>query len=253
LADVSGERVFYVHIGLHYGCPWRPTFSLLVEQEGGGGVLGADYALLKDCQSWMTAVRLAEAMNQSDTWLCHRYHVEDSCRPIARMEPGAVSVRKVSTEAIQVWPRVVVPRRGARPAGGGGGGEDGDDGSGRSGTSEASDGSELSPAASAGSADAAPPLPAPASPDAAAVDDEDDEESIVLEDDLEAVNEEARVDSVFETLLDDCNALATSSAAEDVPPTAAADETTAPAAAASSSSSGRWTQAQAVCIFVFVS
>ena len=126
--------MFYLHVGLHYGAPFRPTLSLLMEQvadvadAGGGG-----YVLLQDCQTWMTAVRLADSLKQSDTWLCQVYHLEESPRPIARMLPGTVSALKVSTAAVQIWPKVLALRPGPRrvirrrPAPGPGGPGDGSD------------------------------------------------------------------------------------------------------------------------------
>ena len=199
--------MFYLHVGLHYGAPFRPTLSLLMEQvadvadAGGGG-----YVLLQDCQTWMTAVRLADSLKQSDTWLCQVYHLEESPRPIARMLPGTVSALKVSTAAVQIWPKVLALRPGPRrvirrrPAPGPGGPGDGSDDEPES---DSDGGSSAEDEDDEGPDDSPPDLPPPAEEPGDVAADEALSSDPELEDDVAGENEQAIREIAFADLLDE--------------------------------------------------
>ena len=218
--------MFYLHVGLHYGAPFRPTFSVLVEVDSAvADARGRDYVLLKDCCTWLTAVRLADSLKQSDTWCCQLYRLEDTPRVIAKMDAGVVSALKDSSEAVQIWPRAYMPR------GGGGGGRGGrrrrpapalDDGDDGSGGDESDDGWGSDPG------DAPEPPPADDPPPPAEIDSDPE-----LQDDIDADNAQADRDVGYMELLDATMALFENDAiaAAEAP---TADPEGAPAGASSS-------------------
>ena len=62
-------------------------------------------------------------LHQGCTWLVQVYELESSMRPIAKMLPGVVSIRRGEQEPHQLWPPVPKFRHrfGGRRGGGGGG------------------------------------------------------------------------------------------------------------------------------------
>ena len=232
-----------MHVGLHYGSPFRPTFALLVEQVPDGGIACGDYALLEDRHMWMTAVRAADNLNQSDTWRCQVYHLEEGMRPIAKLLAGVVSVRKVGKESVQIWPRVVRPggpgRRRPRTPPSGGGSDDEDDW----GPDEEEEGIGSNDELPGDAPD--PPPPADAPGDAADADLSEPE----LEDDADAASRQVAADAAYAALLDETMALF-----EDEEPGAAATaepQGDQPAAGSSSGSTGclSRTDTHTHCIF----
>ena len=103
---LKDEDVFYLHIGLQYGSPFRPTFLLMLPEgpsdpEGG---LHPEYALLREAGSYLSAVRLASMLHQGYTWLVQVYELESTMRPVAKMLPAVVSARRGEQEVHQLWP-----------------------------------------------------------------------------------------------------------------------------------------------------
>ena len=184
--DLSEKDELFLHIGLQYGSPFRPTFAILDPCDPTDPLddPSPGYRLLRDTGTWVTATKAANMLHQSHTWHSQPYIVEDSLRPVSKMVPGVVSVQKMSLASVQIWPREPsAPRR--RPR---------------------------TPSSDHGSARA---LEDGALPDDGGDDDMDDSaseegavegvasdaESVELEDDLVAVNADAEMDRMWGDLL----------------------------------------------------
>ena len=113
---LSDKDVLYLHIGLQYGSPFRPTFTALENEDVPlpDEPLSPDYLLLKEVGVYMTAFRAADLLHQGHKWTALMYRLEDNMRPIGTMVPGVVSMRKTDAEEVRVWPPLRAPRRHVR-------------------------------------------------------------------------------------------------------------------------------------------
>ena len=222
---LADAEVCYLHVGLQYGSPFRPTFSILKEKGGEGDTdRGDGYKLLEDCHLWMTAIRVANALKQSDVWMAQIYRLEDTIRPIPRMVPGVVSIRKADTAAVQIWPPA------ARAPRGGWGDDDDDEDDGHDGRPAVEDLPEGS------DQEGGPHPPAPSDGPGAA---DDDAESVVLEDDPDAAREQQAREELVQQLLDDAAVVLESDDPGKEPPaaTVAAEQ---PSASSGGAAAGRF-------------
>ena len=184
----------FLHIGMQYGSPFRPTFAVLLREDtaaAAGDDVAPEYLLLKATGEFVVSFIVAEAMDQKDKWIVQLYHVQDSARPVPAMIPGLVSVEKAGATEIEVWPctrgrmRRVVRRAIAPPSSGDeGGGDSAGEGDGGGEAIEDMDVDEVPPIDEAGEA---------------LGDDFSDE----LEDDDDAVARRADADRAFDELLAD--------------------------------------------------
>jgi hypothetical protein len=103
----SEKDTLYLHVGLQYGSPFRPTFSLLLDDQPAACGLGEhpEYVLIDSTHEYMTAYRAMAMLNQSDSWTLQFYELENTMRPIAEMVPGRLGATRRNTEPVTLWPR----------------------------------------------------------------------------------------------------------------------------------------------------
>ena len=110
--DVSWAKQDHVwlHIGLHYWSPYRPTFQVLrfAERHASTGNVWLEQTgiFLSEFELWNTLDRQSKW-----TGSLHRLHV--SSMPVAHLEPRLCLIKPLGLEAVLLWP---LPKRG-RPLG----------------------------------------------------------------------------------------------------------------------------------------
>ena len=115
LSSASGsletEPTVYLHIGLQYGSPFRPTVLLMLSDDTPTEeVPSPEYVLLREAGDLFSVVRLAAGLHQGYTWTAQLYELEATVRPIANMTPGTLGARRVDAEPQQIWPVVARAR-----------------------------------------------------------------------------------------------------------------------------------------------
>ena len=100
------------HVGMQYGSPFRPSFTLLLHSDIGLDEIGVspEYVFMQETGCFLTACRLAEMLNQKREWYVQMYTLEESPRYIAEMVPGHLGARKMASDPVKLWP----PERGGR-------------------------------------------------------------------------------------------------------------------------------------------
>ena len=118
-------RVVYLHIGLMYLSPFRPTFAVMeaLEDAAADDPVGLDHVFLKATGEFLRGHVVCSQMDFAEDWFLQLYLLESNARPIARMIPGTLGARKHDIEAVRLWPR----HGGGRPGDGGHDGSSGDD------------------------------------------------------------------------------------------------------------------------------
>ena len=97
----------WLHIGLQYFKPYRPTFQLLesLSEQPGGRVL------LQQTGKYYNEFALWSALDLSSTWTVHYYTLLETAAPLAAVNAGQCIVQRWSTEATTLWPLPRAPRR----------------------------------------------------------------------------------------------------------------------------------------------
>eukprot|EP00971_Amphidinium_carterae_P193118 3832704-Amphidinium_carterae.1 len=104
------QDTIWLHIGLHYWSPYRPTFQLLSFLEE---YMERNLFCLEQSGIFMTEFELWSGLDRSSTWSAALFKIHTSPAPVSGLQPKLCLVQTFSPDIVELWP---LPKRG-RPVG----------------------------------------------------------------------------------------------------------------------------------------